>query len=615
MEEEEPLNFDELFRPVGPRQLRRLPGLVAHAVRLCYKAARREFVSSVTLQMLAGAAVAAQLLLGRRVLDAVLSSRSGGGFRGILPELIALAVVSALVSFANMARTEQERLITELTSRHAVSQVLEVATAVGLLAYERPSFHNRLQRALVNAEVRPSQIAGGVVGILSSLFAIAGIGVALLLLQPIFLALVVLAFGPAWMASLQASRLAHDFSVTQTERDRTRMYIRSILAGKDEAKEVRSFNLGGFLRERHDGLMDARIADLRTMVSRRLRLGLFGGLATSFLTAAAVGVLIWLATNGRIDASGATAAAGAIVLLGQRLRGLASSAGSLYEGSLFLEDFTSFVESMPVIEAHRATGAAPPRFSVLAVEDLSFTYPSREDPSLRHVNMHVAAGEVVALVGANGSGKTTLAKLLAGLYPPTEGVVAWDGVDAAGIDADQLRSSVAVVFQDFMKYFLSAAENIGVGRHERMADRDDIVAAAGQAGAHSYLAALRDGYATLLGPQYYGGSDLSIGQWQRVALARAFFRDAPFLVLDEPTAALDPRAERDLFDRIRELARGRSVLLISHRFSSVRSADRIYVLADGEIVEEGTHTQLMGHRGSYAEMFILQASAYGYSEV
>jgi ATP-binding cassette subfamily B protein len=613
--EEEPFNLDELFLPVRSKPLRRLPRLVAGSVRLCYRAARREFVSSVTLQLIAGAATGAQLLLGKQVLSAVLASRDTGGFAGVVPQLIALAVVSAVVSFAGMARTEQERLITELTSRHAVSQVLEVATAVDLLAYERPSFHNRLQRALVNGEVRPSQMAAGVVGILSSLFAIVGIGAALLVLQPVFLLLVLLAYVPAWLASLMASRASHDFSVEQTERDRARFYIRQILSGKDEAKEVRAFNLGGFLRDRHDRLLDARIADLRAMVRRRLRLGLTGGLVTSFLTAAAVGVLIWLATNGHIDPAGATTAAGAIVLLGQRLRGLASSAGSLYEGSLFLEDFTTFVDSMPVIEARRPTKPAPARFSLLSAENLTFTYPSREAPSLRNVSMHIAAGEVVALVGQNGSGKTTLAKLLAGLYPPTSGTVAWDGIDAAELDPEQLRNSVAVVFQDYLKYFLSAAENIGVGRHERIGDQDAIVAAAIQAGANDYLAALRDGYASRLGPQYFGGSDLSIGQWQRVALARAFFRDAPFIVLDEPTAALDPRAERDLFDRIKELAHGRSVLLISHRFSSVRSADRIYVLSEGEIVEEGTHATLMDRRGAYAEMFTLQASAYGYSEV
>ncbi len=613
--EEEPFNLDDLFLPVQSRPLRRFPRLVAGSVRLCYVAARREFVSSVVLQIFAGAALAAQLLLARQVLDAVLGSRASGSFATVVPELVALAVVSAVVTFANMARSEQERLITELTSRHAVSQVLEVATAVDLLAFEHPAFHNRLQRALINAEIRPSQMAGGVVGILSSLFAIVGIGVALLVLQPVFLVLVVLAYIPAWLTSLRASRVAHGFAVGQTERDRARMYVRQILSGKDEAKEVRAFNLGGFLRDRHDALLEARIADLRVMVSKRLRLGLAGGLITSSLTAAAVGVLIWLATNGHIDPSGATTAAGAIVLLGQRLRSLAGSAGSLYEGSLFLEDFTTFVEAMPTITARRPTAEAPARFSVLSVQDLSFTYPSRQEPSLRHVSMHVGAGEVVALVGTNGSGKTTLAKLLAGLYPPSAGVVAWDGVDAAGLDADALRAGVAVVFQDFLKYFLSAAENIGVGRHECIHDEDRIIAAARQAGAHDYLAALRNGYATWLGPQYFGGSDLSIGQWQRVALARAFFRDAPFLVLDEPTAALDPRAERDLFDRIKELARGRSVLLISHRFSSVRKADRIYVLADGEVVEEGTHVELMERRGPYAEMFTLQASGYGYSEV
>jgi ATP-binding cassette subfamily B protein len=215
----------------------------------------------------------------------------------------------------------------------------------------------------------------------------------------------------------------------------------------------------------------------------------------------------------------------------------------------------------------------------------------------------------VALVGENGSGKTTLAKLLAGLYRPTTGTITWDGVDINGVNAAELRTAIAAIFQDFLHFHLRARDNVGLGRVDFIDDLDDIQKAAQHADADAFLSTLPNGYETVLG-EFEGGSDLSIGQWQRVALARAFFRQAPFVILDEPTAALDPRAEHELFERIRALLGGRTVLLISHRFSSVRNADRIYVLQSGRVTEAGTHEELMERQGHYAELFQLQAAAY-----
>jgi ATP-binding cassette subfamily B protein len=234
----------------------------------------------------------------------------------------------------------------------------------------------------------------------------------------------------------------------------------------------------------------------------------------------------------------------------------------------------------------------------------------RRPHALKGVSVELRRGEVVALVGENGSGKTTLAKLICGLYTPDEGAVLWDGVDVSGVDQSQLREQITVIFQDFVRYWLTARENIGVGRVESIGDREAIAAAARHAGADKFIQQWPEGYDALMGPIFEGGRDLSVGQWQRMALARAFFRDAPLVILDEPTASLDARAEADLFEKIRSLFKGRSVLLISHRFSSVRSADRIYVMNEGEVIEHGSHEDLMKAGGLYSELFSLQAAAY-----
>jgi ATP-binding cassette subfamily B protein len=287
-----------------------------------------------------------------------------------------------------------------------------------------------------------------------------------------------------------------------------------------------------------------------------------------------------------------------------------NSVGDMYEAGLFVEDFTTFLAIAPLTHGATGTQPAPATFDRISVEDVTFTYPASTAPALRDVSLHIEAGQVIALVGENGSGKTTLAKLLSRLYLPDSGTIAWDATNIADMNADEVRRRVAVIFQDFARYDLTARENIGLGAVEHIDDPDAVHAAARHAGADRYLAALPNGYETILSPEYDGGRDLSVGQWQRVALARAFIRDAPLIILDEPTASLDPRAEHDLFRRIRQLYAGRTVLLISHRYNTVRDADHIYVLHDGRIIEHGNHDQLLTGAGVYAELFTLQAAAY-----
>jgi len=605
---EDELGVADLFLPVRQRGLRRLPRLLWGALVLVWQAAPKEIAASAGLQLGAALGLAGQVLVARVLLNRILALDAGSSLRSVLPWLLALAGLAALVAFSDMARNEQQRLLGELVARHAVDRILEVSTAVELLTFDSPAFHNRLQRARVNAATRPAQMANGVIGIMSALVAIAGLAVALLVLEPLFLALVLLAYVPLWIATTKASKVVYDFTVEQTERDRRRDYLSFLLTRKEEAAELRAFGLADPLRRRYEVLYAERIAELRNVVRRRLRFGLAGASVTSILTAGCIAVLVAFISSGRLKLADAGAAAGAVALLAQRLQTLASASGSIYESSLFIQDFTTFVDVMPALRRQRPTGVPPADFDLVTVEDVSFTYPSRSEPALDKVALEIRRGEVVALVGANGSGKTTLAKVLANLYAPSSGAVRWDGVDIAAYDPELLRSSIGVIFQDFVKYMLSARENVAAGRWEHLDDLDAVIAAAQRAAVHDLLE--RDGYDAQLGAQFFGGSDLSVGQWQRVALARAFFRDAPFLILDEPTAALDPRSEADLFDKIHRLYADRTVLLISHRFSSVRGADRIYVLDAGRIVEQGSHDELMAAGGLYAELFTLQAGAY-----
>jgi ATP-binding cassette, subfamily B, bacterial len=598
----------ELIAPTAPRRLSRLPGLVRRAVVLLWAAAPRQFALTAGLQAFAGVGLGVQLLVGRQVLADLTSD--GATVGDVAVPLVALAAATMLVTFANVARGEHQRLLTELVGRYATDKVLHTATVAPLIAFEQAEFHNRLERARVNAVLRPVNVSNGLIGLISSACAIAGIATALLVLTPLFLIVVVLAYIPSWLVGARSSRVIHQYASAQTERDRRRGYLLMVLTGRSEAQEVRAFNLGAFLRDRHADLYDERIDGLRAVVRRRLRLGLVGAAWSSTLTATALATLVWFVLTGRMDVAGAGAAAAGVVVLGQRLQAIASAAAALYEGALFLEDFTTFVDaSTETAPADRVT-TAPRGFLTLSARDVRFQYPGAARPALRGVSMDLRAGEVVALVGLNGSGKTTLAKLLAGLYEPDEGHIRWDDVDAATCDPRELRESVSVIFQDFVRYQLSVNANIAFGRHSRYDDEAAVRAAAERAGAHTLIDALQDGYATRLGPQFLGGSDLSAGQWQRIALARALFRDTPFVILDEPTASLDPQAEAALFTDIRAMCRARSVLLITHRLSSVRTVDRILVLRDGEIVEQGTHAELLARDGHYAELYRVQADRY-----
>ena len=604
-------SIDDVWRKAEDHALRRLPRVAGGALTLVRQAAPRELALAFGLQLLTGSGVALQLLLGRRLLDAILrADRLGLDLADVLPALLAFLGVSAALSFGFAARGELQRVLSELVGRRAQAQIIDVATLVDLEAYENPEFHDRLMRAQMAAQFRPMNLTQNLLSLTGALIAVAGLVLALLALQPLLVPFVLLAYVPIWVATLKNSRTSHRFGWHMTPADRRRQYLGMALTGKYFAQELRAFDVAGRLRRRYEDLYDERVAEVRNLARTRVRRSLLASVASSVLSGASVALLVALLLTDRISVASAAAAAVAMQQLGGRLSAIAQSGSALYEDALFLEDFNSFLELAPALAAARPTEPAPHAFTTLTIEGVSFAYPGTDTLALDGVSVEINAGEIVALVGENGSGKTTLAKLLCHLYMPTTGRILWDGVDTAGCDPVSVRRHMAVIFQDFVQYHSTARDNIGMGGHEQADELEAVAAAAREAGADAFLEALPEGYETMLGREFEGGHELSIGQWQRVALARAFFRGAPFVILDEPTAALDPRAEHDLFARVRTMARGRTVLLVSHRFSSVRSADRIFVLDRGKVVEQGTHAELLALGGRYAELFNLQAAAY-----
>jgi ATP-binding cassette subfamily B protein len=592
--------------------LKSTPRTVRLAVRLLWHAGRGTFVAAALLQALAGAGIAVQLLIGRHLLDAVIrTDQPSDRFGAVAPWLATLVVATILVNVGGTVAQFLQRLLTVQTMKQVQGQVLDAAGTVDLVTFESSDFFDRLQRAGQQGVIAPLQVSMSLLTMISGLLGLVGILVALLTIAPLLVPLLLLGYLPVWYATTANSAALVEFSFGQTANDRARQAIQRVISGRASAAEVRAFGLTAMLRARWDRLFDERLDEARAVASKRVRRSSLASVATSVLTAAIYLALLWMLATDRVDVAGAATAALAVQQIGARLTGLTGGMGSIYESSQFLGDTLEFFDRVAA-EAERSSGGAPAPagFERLTVEGVSFQYPGTDRRALDGVDLDIEAGEIVALVGENGSGKTTLAKILAGLYAPGTGAVRWDGVDLAGIDVTSLREQVAVTFQDFVKYPLNGWENIGVGRVDAIDDHDLVRAAADHAGATAYLDGLADGFDTLLSKEFEGGEDLSVGQWQRLALARAFFRDAPFIILDEPTAALDPRAEHELFQAIRSLFRGRTVLLISHRFSSVRSADRIYVLDGGRVLERGTHDELMAAEGRYAELFTMQAEAY-----
>jgi ATP-binding cassette subfamily B protein len=594
----------------------RLTRLMARSLSMVWQSARRPFVALVGLQILNAIALVCQVIAIELALAAVLNIPGSGGVSwSLVKPVLLLAGVTALTAVIASVQVGLGRYAGELVAAVMWQRVLHVATRVDLRKFESARFYDRLQRVQASALTRPYQITYGLVATLGTAAASIGLLVAIMLIHPALLPLLLIGGVPVLITSRQQSQLEFDFLAQQTQSMRLRTYLTWVQTGRDEAKEVRAFGLARNFGQRLNSLYADYLRDLAQHLLRRSKLGALGTLGSAVLLALTLLLLVWLISTGRLGIAEAAAALVAIRLLAGQVQHGFTGVQAVFESGLFIDDLDGFLTLAPAAEGGSRHIAPPAEFHRIRADAVSFSYPGRSQLALQATNIEINRGEVVALVGENGSGKTTLAKVIAGLYEPGSGAVRWDGTDVRTFRPELFRERVAMIFQDFVRYALSAEENIAIARPDDEIDHAAIREAAKIADADSFLSALPAGYQTPLSRRFAGGHELSGGQWQKVAIARAFYRRAPLVIIDEPTASLDARAEYELFSSLHEVLRGRTALIISHRFSTVRTADRIYVLDHGRVVEQGTHDELIGLGGRYAELFHLQASAYSADHV
>jgi ATP-binding cassette subfamily B protein len=521
---------------------------------------------------------------------------------------VALAILGNLL---NRLIDFLDSLMADRYTQYVSVMVMEQAAHLDLTTYEDPVFYDRLERARVQATDRLAMIQQMGRLLLQTVTTII-FTLTLLYYSPWLVLLLIVGVLPSFVSETHYAFLGYAKNFRQTPVKREMDYLRQVGGSKEAAKELKLFNLSRYLAERFKQLA-FKIYNENVELSRRKLV--WGGLLS------AIGILgyygayvyvIWRAINGAYpDIHTYAFITGAIVQASSNLQQVFSTASGVADQALFLTDLLAFFEMKPTVSSRPDAKPVPrPIQKGFEFRGVGFAYPGTERMVLSNLNFRLAPGERIALIGENGQGKTTIVKLITRLYDPTEGQILLDGVDLRDYNLEDLHHETAVIFQDFMRYEMTARQNIAVGRIESESDQAAIDEAAQKSLAEGVIQRLSGKYDQMLGRRFEGGVDLSGGEWQKLALARAYLRDAQLLILDEPTAALDARSEMEVFERFAELTEGKMALLISHRFSTVRMADRIVVLEGGKLVEEGSHEQLMALGGRYAAMFEMQAASY-----
>ena len=584
------------------------------ALKVVWSAAPGWMISSLGLAVCEGLLPLLTIYLIKKVVDAVAAGLAGGGSAAAAETLLWVALAGAASLLAAVCRSSagvvREAQVAAVTD-HVADALHARSVEVDLGYYEDPRFYDTLHRAQQEAPYRPARIVEGLLRLCQGSLTLAAMIGLLVHFRWWVAAVLLLVSLPGIILRLRHSDRLFDWRRRRTEMERKSWYYHWLLTEGDSAKELRLFDLSGLFRERYRSIRDCLRRERLSLGFRRSAADLVAQLLG---TAAVFGSFAVIA----LDAAAGTISLGDLVMyLAAIQRGLAAlqdtlgSMADLYEDNLFLSNYFEFMALRPAVaDPDRPLPVPRPLRSGIVFEDVTFRYPADQRPVLENLSFHIRPGEVVALVGPNGSGKTTLVKLLCRLYDPASGRILLDGTDLRSFRTGDLRRAISVVFQDYVQYNLTARENIWLGATQLDPADPRVEAAAGQAGADSLLARLPAGYDTVLGHWFEEGHELSVGEWQKLALARAFLRDTPVIVLDEPTSALDAMAESRVFEAFRNLAAGRTAILISHRFSTVRLADRIFVLEGGRLLESGSHAELMSAGGTYAAMYSTQARYY-----
>jgi ATP-binding cassette, subfamily B, bacterial len=534
--------------------------------------------------------------------------------------IVALAIVQLLL-FAITALLGTIRNITQQLLQNAVAMriqlmVMEKAASLDLQFYEDPASYDLLRRAQTDSINRPVMMISTAFGLVQTLLTFVTMIALLVAVSPLLALIALISPIPAFIADTRYGWWGYNIARWGSRLLRRMNYLVTLVTTDRFAKEVKLFGLGGYFIARYKLIAEAFYASQRRQVARRYLTGFAWGNLSTIATSLTYLYVALQAIAGRLTLGDLTLYTAAAQSVQGSIQGILSGFSGMYEHNLYLNNLFELMATKPSMPVAAVARPVPtPMRGEIRFENVTFAYPGADKTALNNLSFTVKAGETLAVVGRNGAGKTTLFKLICRLYDPIEGRILVDGIDVRDFEPDDLREQIGAMFQDYVDYQATAAENIGLGNVPQITDREAIVDASRQGGADELIAGLPDGYDTALGKWFDAGVNLSGGEWQKVALARAFMRDAKILLLDEPTSALDAQAEYDLFERLRSLTHGRTAVYISHRFSTVRRADRIIFLEHGSLVEEGTHEALMRLDGRYARLFRMQAAAYTGEEV